>query len=87
MQIFPVKNCLRDHLPLQQGLRLGVEVAVLCVATHVRDHLPLKQGLRLINNAAKEIETPLIRDHLPLKQGLRLSGVHLALERSETIFH
>ena len=36
---------VRDHLPLQQGLRLH---SLLCdgCRRHVRDHLPLQQGLR-----------------------------------------
>ena len=39
---------VRDHLPLQQGLR-PAKVAELVSDTSVRDHLPLQQGLRLLH--------------------------------------
>ena len=68
----PHTGCVRDHLPLQQGLRLSVYMIEECPVSCVRDHLPLQQGLR---HADGYIEYPVpIRDHLPLKQGLRLGG-------------
>ena len=36
---------VRDHLPLQQGLRRG-EISIQIGFWDVRDHLPLQQGLR-----------------------------------------
>ena len=39
---------VRDHLPLQQGLRQSSSVRVLSHLPHVRDHFPLQQGLRLL---------------------------------------
>ena len=36
---------VRDHLPLQQGLRLNITNYIL-ISNIVRDHLPLQQGLR-----------------------------------------
>ena len=38
---------VRDHIPLEQGLRLrsGASTATI---RRVRDHIPLEQGLRLI---------------------------------------
>ena len=38
---------VRDHLPLQQGLRLNFYFAH-SVRYIVRDHLPLQQGLRQV---------------------------------------
>ena len=38
---------VRDHLPLQQGLRPVIEWNKTTIALCVRDHLPLQQGLRL----------------------------------------
>ena len=37
---------VRDYLPLQQGLRLSVDIAIVVFAVRVRDYLPLQQGLR-----------------------------------------
>ena len=37
---------VRDHLPLQQGLRLFFHHLLLHRTHAVRDHLPLQQGLR-----------------------------------------
>ena len=41
---------VRDHLPLQQGLRLMYRNSWIPEVL-VRDHLPLQQGLRLIHIA------------------------------------
>ena len=43
------KLCVRDHIPLEQGLRrhpLQTDYA----RTSVRDHIPLEQGLRLLTS-------------------------------------
>ncbi len=65
-----IHNAVREHLPLQQGLRqfycryFGTE------HSSVREHLPLQQGLRpdvpLLPSVPEEV-----REHLPLQQGLR----------------
>ena len=39
-------NRVRDHIPLEQGLRLIVRLGDV-KALSVRDHIPLEQGLRL----------------------------------------
>ena len=39
-------STVRDHLPLQQGLRLTIPVCLPEDLQPVRDHLPLQQGLR-----------------------------------------
>ncbi len=42
---------VRDHIPLEQGLRqLGM--ALKLVPASVRDHIPLEQGLRLLLSAS-----------------------------------
>ena len=37
---------VRDHIPLEQGLRLVMTVTTKRLKV-VRDHIPLEQGLRL----------------------------------------
>ena len=37
---------VRDHIPLEQGLRLSL-LFLMIELTTVRDHIPLEQGLRL----------------------------------------
>ena len=62
---------VRDHIPLEQGLRLrsGASTATIRrVRDHIpleQDHIPLEQGLRLKN----------------------CQDVRTATEMSETIFH
>ena len=36
---------VRDHIPLEQGLRLWL-ANLKCHSRSVRDHIPLEQGLR-----------------------------------------
>ena len=60
---------LRDHLPLEQGLRRARNRLCRVGCHHLRDHLPLEQGLRLADKA-REVVVSLLRDHLPLEQGL-----------------
>jgi len=76
---------VRDHLPLQQGLRPKWFVCYVVVC-FVRDHLPLQQGLRLPFGKSDPCSA---RDHLPLQQGLRpcFRVLLLARRTSETIFH
>ena len=65
---FPV----RDHIPLEQGLR-HFPWAKPCLSSIVRDHIPLEQGLRpAVRLFFRWLET--VRDHIPLEQGLRLLG-------------
>ena len=69
---------VRDHIPLEQGLRLGSYLKAHCLFG-VRDHIPLEQGLRLSR----------VRDHIPLEQGLRPGSRYTSTYSlsSETIFH
>ena len=48
INIFTCANHVRDHLPLQQGLRLSSFSVKEINVGWVRDHLPLQQGLRLM---------------------------------------
>ena len=41
------RNPVRDHIPLEQGLRLNCDAAKGRNDVEVRDHIPLEQGLRL----------------------------------------
>ena len=63
---------LTDHIPLKQGLRLGVPSYARNQLVVLTGHIPLKQGLRpdimMITPAAVSSLT----GHIPLKQGLRL---------------
>ena len=38
--------CLREHIPLKQGLRLSISALALILFRTLREHIPLKQGLR-----------------------------------------
>ena len=64
----PAKN-VRDHIPLEQGLRLNINSYDEFVK-FVRDHIPLEQGLRL-DTLNKKLDGTGVRDHIPLEQGLR----------------
>ena len=80
-----LRGQVRDHIPLEQGLRLG---RLDCDSCHesVRDHIPLEQGLRRCQSRQRpySIRTRIktrgaaltwlrsgVRDHIPLEQGLR----------------
>ena len=79
---------VRDHLPLQQGLRQDWSFSIWNTPV-VRDHLPLQQGLRLRQHLMQPDEWR-VRDHLPLQQGLRLLPTDtfaIVLILYETIFH
>ena len=65
-------SAVRDHIPLEQGLRLLVH-PIYIGHTFVRDHIPLEQGLRLLFQFAK-LALCRVRDHIPLEQGLRQSS-------------
>ena len=73
---------LRDHLPLQQGLRL-LYVLDRFKNPCLRDHLPLQQGLRqAVYTEVAHVED--LRDHLPLQQGLRLLILHSEINHIES---
>ena len=38
---------VREHIPLEQGLRLEEEIVSFNRTHQVREHIPLEQGLRL----------------------------------------
>ena len=81
--------CVRDHIPLEQGLRLELPESVDIYEFIVRDHIPLEQGLRRWTRLASTPRNT-VRDHIPLEQGLRLGGVIgiiFLTWLSETIFH
>ena len=63
---------VRDHIPLEQGLR-HCAISVTYCKTYVRDHIPLEQGLRPSYLAVVIMPNP-VRDHIPLEQGLRQSS-------------
>ena len=65
---------LRDHLPLEQGLRLPPLIDI-ANGLDLRDHLPLEQGLRHSEDSEEPEEPAELRDHLPLEQGLRPAGI------------
>ena len=71
MKILIIGFIVRDHLPLQQGLR-PLSTRVSNPQASVRDHLPLQQGLRQ-HISVNETIVNRVRDHLPLQQGLRHS--------------
>ena len=80
-------HIVRDHIPLEQGLRL-LNLKHYLLEVLVRDHIPLEQGLRP-GRMSHESGVRTVRDHIPLEQGLRLYRAFQAERRrlSETIFH
>ena len=65
-----LRKNVRDHIPLEQGLRHYTYGDDSTFDQIVRDHIPLEQGLRqlymsLLNACCR------VRDHIPLEQGLR----------------
>ena len=67
---------VRDHIPLEQGLRHWTR-ATFDPCWSVRDHIPLEQGLRHWTRATFD-PCWSVRDHIPLEQGLRQEAVELA---------
>ena len=61
---------VRDHIPLEQGLRPGSPASPSTLRFSVRDHIPLEQGLRPAQSSPSWYSTR-VRDHIPLEQGLR----------------
>ena len=51
LEILPYKRqeliYVREHIPLEQGLRLYRFKIEYSLCTYVREHIPLEQGLRL----------------------------------------
>ena len=64
-----ILNKVRDHIPLEQGLR-PITRLFLKFFSVVRDHIPLEQGLRLSAYFWTD-DGSSVRDHIPLEQGLR----------------
>ena len=61
---------IREHIPLEQGLRpISHRVSPLSVFI-IREHIPLEQGLRQLCDISR-IHHRHIREHIPLEQGLR----------------
>ena len=63
-------NLVREHIPLEQGLRRLLQCALLHW-TMVREHIPLEQGLRQFLETRHFINGLKVREHIPLEQGLR----------------
>ena len=61
---------VRDHIPLEQGLRRNSALGDHLSGDRVRDHIPLEQGLRLLRRSLR-MPSHIVRDHIPLEQGLR----------------
>ena len=61
---------VREHIPLEQGLRRHLLLLSCCNALAVREHIPLEQGLRLIKSHQYTSDLG-VREHIPLEQGLR----------------
>ena len=67
-----LSSLVRDHIPLEQGLRPESVAEAESGNTSVRDHITLEQGLRQDTGVLKPQLS--VRDHIPLEQGLRQSG-------------
>ena len=81
---------VREHIPLEQGLRRRMLLEGDVLGISVREHIPLEQGLRRNVTLKTEKVRRGVREHIPLEQGLRrkvlrISGGIPGL--SESIFH
>ena len=61
---------VREHIPLEQGLRLFCAIKCFLNYSAVREHIPLEQGLRL-DLPRILLSSLIVREHIPLEQGLR----------------
>ena len=61
---------LREHIPLEQGLRLPLLEMNDLLYNILREHIPLEQGLRPSSSLRPRRKNSL-REHIPLEQGLR----------------
>ena len=66
---------VREHIPLEQGLRQLVLFYARQPISSVREHIPLEQGLRL-RRRFNLAHLRVVREHIPLEQGLRRSDSH-----------
>ena len=85
--LIPASDSVRDHIPLEQGLRPAL-FRMADKSRNVRDHIPLEQGLR------HGIAYEKVRDlsQRPYSIRTRIKTVIRAcmttyVDRSETIFH
>ena len=81
---------VREHIPLEQGLRRLYTRPERRFCRFVREHIPLEQGLRPISIIIVVSTSYRVREHIPLEQGLRLTSffaLELIFLESESIFH
>ncbi len=72
--MFFISFNVRDHIPIQQGLRPLILHFTKQFYNKVRDHIPIQQGLRQsCFNTSYYVGCHSVRDHIPLQQGLRRS--------------
>ena len=62
---------VREHIPLEQGLRPADSLPECEGESDVREHIPLEQGLRPLQNTNTQEFLLMVREHIPLEQGLR----------------
>ena len=66
---------VRDHIPLEQGLRHG-ESDFLAVVPFGQRPYSIRTRIKTNNKTSYKILIH-VRDHIPLEQGLRRSRIHL----------
>src|SRR5574344_1268142 len=69
---------LKEHIPLQQGLRPFSLHKSQHIHLYLKEHIPLQQGLRLSPFSIYLGKSSHLKEHIPLQQGLRL------LEKTQT---
>ena len=60
---------VRDHIPLEQGLRPAVAATLARLAAGQRPY-SIRTRIKT-NNLSSDCLNPVVRDHIPLEQGLR----------------
>ena len=86
LQLWGLAYAVRDHIPLEQGLRPEYLKYKIMLVFRQR---PYSIRTRIKTSRVKKEAVGLsVRDHIPLEQGLRLSPLLLSdCLTSETIFH
>ena len=69
----PFVHIVREHIPLEQGLRRHPTNNKERMISSVREHIPLEQGLRPFKLCSENTVLCIVREHIPLEQGLRLA--------------
>ena len=79
-----INSSLREHLPLQQGLRQGTIFFSKLFAPHTQRASSITTRIKTVRKSGVYSISRLLREHLPLQQGLRQKNNKHCRESSYT---